>query len=146
MRHGAFVVNLFDPLQSNLVPASLLPIANSTNFTGSGPGIPHVLREIWPWIAAFLLLVLCAEWWLFSRSYTLSHKTISPTSRRGGGGVDDGWGRLRRPLSQNPGLSTLQQTLQSRYKTAMKRLARARKRLRTRAGTSKSKGKSNANV
>src|SRR5579859_7680883 len=145
VRQGAFVVNLFDPLQSNLAPASLLPIANSTTFTGSGPGIPHVLREVWPWIAAFLLLVLCAEWWLFSRSYTLSRKN-APSSRRGGGGADEGWGRLRRPLSQTSGLTNLQHTLQSRYKTTMKRIAKARKRLKTRTGADKSKGKSNANL
>jgi Ca-activated chloride channel family protein len=146
VRHGAFVVNLFDPLQSDLAPASLLPIANSAAFTGSGPGIPHVLREVWPWIAAFLLLILCAEWWLFSRSYTLSHKTTSPSTRRGGGGDVDGRGRLRRPLSQNPTVSALQQTLQSRYKTATRRLAKTRKRLKIRIAASKSKGKSNANV
>jgi len=109
------------------------------------PPIPRVLREIWPWIAAFLLLLLCAEWWLFSRSYTLSRKH-APTSRRGGGGVNDGWGRLRRPLSQSPALSNLQHTLQSRYKTSMKRIAKARKRLKTRARASSSKGKRNANV
>lgn len=146
VRHGAFVVNLFDPLQSNLAPAGLLPIANSAAFTGSGSGIPHVLREVWPWIAAFLLLVLCAEWWLFSRSYTLSRKTAPPMSRRGGGGDVNGWGRLRRPLSHAPGFSILQHTLQSRYKTSMKRLAKARKRLKTHTGASRSKGKSNANL
>src|SRR3984893_6144746 len=101
VRHGAFVVNLFDPLQSRLAPADLLPIAHSVAFTTNGPGIPHVLREVWPWIAVFLLLVLCAEWWLFSRSYTLRTATSSrknaPWLRRGGGGADAGWGRLRRP-------------------------------------------------
>ena len=69
--HGAFAVNLFDPLQSRLTPSARLPIAQSTLFDTGSPAIPHVLREIWPWIAAFLLLVLCAEWWLFSRSYTI---------------------------------------------------------------------------
>ena len=68
--HGAFTVNLFDPLQSSLIPSARLPISQSTLFDAGSPAVPHVLREIWPWIAAFLLLVLCAEWWLFSRSYT----------------------------------------------------------------------------
>lgn len=146
VRHGAFAVNLFDPLQSDLAPTYLLPITNSTAFTASGPGIPHVLREIWPWIAAFLLLVLCAEWWLFTRTYTLSHKPTSPSIRRGGGGADDGRGRLRRPLSRNSALSSLQHTLQSRYKTASRRLAKARKRLKSRVGASRAKGKSNAKI
>ncbi|HEU0002601.1 MAG TPA: VWA domain-containing protein, partial [Ktedonobacteraceae bacterium] len=130
VRHGAFVVNLFDPLQSRLAPADLLPIAHSTAFNASGPGIPHVLREIWPWIAAFLLLVLCLEWWLFSRSYTLrttpsSRKTAEtglPSFRRGGGGVDGWWGPSWPPARQ------VIANVQSRYKTITKRIKRARKR------------------
>src|ERR1019366_839392 len=65
--HGAFTVNLFNPLQSNLTPATTLPILRSSNFTPNGNGVARELREIWPWIAALLLLILCAEWWLFSR-------------------------------------------------------------------------------
>lgn len=68
-RDGAFTVNLFDPQQSRLAPASQLPVANSTDFSPGNNTIPRELREIWPWIAAFFLLVLCLEWWLFSRSY-----------------------------------------------------------------------------
>lgn len=68
---GAFAVNLFDPSQSQLAPAKTLPVAHSTNFTTSGNAVPRELREIWPWIAAFLLLVLCLEWWFFGRGYKL---------------------------------------------------------------------------
>jgi Ca-activated chloride channel homolog len=159
VRHGAFVVNLFDPLQSRLAPIDLLPIAHSVAFTTNGPGIPRVLREVWPWIAALLLLVLCAEWWLFSRSYTLRTTTFSrknaPSFRRGGGGVDEGWRRLRRPGT----VSEIQRTLQSRYKTILKRIAKARKRrgkgratnvgtplAGVRGGPKQSKGKRNADV
>jgi Ca-activated chloride channel homolog len=128
-RHGAFAVNLFDPLQSRLAPANLLPIAHSTAFDASGPGIPRVLREVWPWIAAFLLLVLCLEWWLFSRSYTLrtaisSRKKSSPT-RRGGGGADVRKGPLW-PPARGVGLSGIQRTLQLRYKAILKRITKAR--------------------
>lgn len=78
LRSGAFTVNLFDPAQSRLAPANGLPVTHSSNFTGSSNPIPRELREIWPWIAALLLLILCAEWWLFSRSYqqqATSHST-----------------------------------------------------------------------
>ncbi len=67
--HGAFTVNLFDPLQSRLAPARTLPVLNSSNFTPNGNGVSRELREIWPWIAVLLLLILSVEWWLFSRSY-----------------------------------------------------------------------------
>jgi len=145
-RHGAFAVNLFDPLQSRLAPANLLPIAHSTAFDASGPGVPRVLREVWPWIAAFLLLVLCVEWWLFSRSYTLRSK--SQAFRRGGGGADVGWGRLRRPGVRQGSvtqLSGIRFMAQRRYKATMKRIARARKRLNSNTGN-RSKGKRNADV
>ncbi len=66
---GAFTVNLFNPNQSNLAPATQLPIAHSTGFSTGNTAVTHQLREIWPWIAAVLLLILCAEWWLFSRPY-----------------------------------------------------------------------------
>ncbi len=66
---GAFAVNLFDPLQSRLKPADRLPVEHSTDFQSGTNLVPRVLREIWPWIAALLLLILCVEWWLFSRSY-----------------------------------------------------------------------------
>jgi Ca-activated chloride channel family protein len=67
--HGAFTVNLFNPFQSNLTPATALPVLRSSNFTPNGNGVARELREIWPWIAALLLLTLCVEWWLFSRGY-----------------------------------------------------------------------------
>ena len=135
--HGAFAINLFDPLQSRLAPAAQLPIAQSIPFDAGSPAIPRVLREIWPWIAAILLLVLCAEWWLFSRSYTI--RGVSNMERPN-------------PLQQSrPGsrpqqhgvIETLQNTLETQFKAIQKRLTRVRKRLK---GKQKSKGKSNANV
>lgn len=100
LRQGAFVVNLFDPLQSNLAPADRLPVVHSTAFA-SGQGsqsVPLELRELWPWLAALLLLILCAEWWLFSRGHVIKSNAHVRRS-----GVDAGWGRLRRP--RNPLIS-----------------------------------------
>jgi Ca-activated chloride channel homolog len=135
--HGSFAVNLFDPLQSRLAPASLLPIAQSRPFDSGGSTVPRVLREIWPWIAAFLLLVLCAEWWFFSRSYT-----------------KHGVSNLKRPnplqqahtgsrRQQHDVLATLQNQVETQFRAVRKRITRVRKRFK---GKRQSKGKSNVNV
>lgn len=132
--HGAFVVNLFDPLQSRLAPSAQLPIAQSTLFDAGSPAIPHVLREIWPWIAAFLLLVLCAEWWLFSRSYTIhgvqALKRPGPLQQS----------RPGNRLSHIPVIATLQNQLEIQWRTLQKRINRARKRLKNKQ---QPKGRSN---
>ena len=135
--HGAFTINLFDPLQSRLTPAAQLPIAQSIPFDSGSPAIPRVLREIWPWIAAFLLLVLCAEWWLFSRSYTI--RGVSNLERPNPL-------QQSRPASrpqQHGVIATLQNQVETQFKVVQKRITRVRKRLK---GKQKSKGKSNANV
>lgn len=135
--HGAFAVNLFDPLQSRLAPSARLPIAQSIPFDSGSPSIPHVLREIWPWIAAFLLLILCAEWWLFSRSYTIR-------------GVTD----LKRPnpLQQSRSandqpqfavIATLQNQVETQLRAVRKRINRARKRLKNKQ---QSKGRSDVKL
>jgi len=139
-RHGAFAVNLFDPLQSRLAPAAQLSIAHSAPFDSGGPTVPRVLREIWPWIAAFLLLVLCAEWWLFSRSYTMrgastpDHLASSRFARSGS----------RPPqLQQSGAIATMQNEVAAQYKAAKKRVTRVKKRLQ---GKQKAKGKRNAGI
>jgi Ca-activated chloride channel homolog len=139
-RQGAFAVNLFDPLQSSLAPASQLPIAHSAPFDSGGASVPRVLREIWPWIAAFLLLVLCAEWWLFSRSYTMrgvstpGRATASQYVRNGG----------RPQQSQQFGaISAVQNQVAARYRVARKRVIKETKRLK---GKLRTKGKRNADV
>jgi Ca-activated chloride channel family protein len=135
--HGAFAINMFDPLQSRLAPAARLPIAQSTPFDSGGPTVPRVLREIWPWIAAFLLLVLCTEWWLFSRSHT--YHGISNADRRGSSQqTRNGTGP-----QQHGAIATLQKQLESQYKAVRKRVTRTTKRFK---GKQKTKGKSNANV
>ena len=132
--HGAFTVNLFDPLQSRLTPSARLPISQSTVFDAGNPAVPHVLREIWPWIAAFLLLVLCAEWWLFSRSYTkhrvqgLKHPNPLQQARPG-----------HHP-PQHTVFATLQNQAETQWRDVRKGINRARKRVKNKQ---QSKGRSN---
>lgn len=121
---GAFVVNLFDSDQSRLAPASSLPVANSTTFTDSGTSVSRQLREIWPWIAAFLLLVLCFEWWLFSRSYQVK-ATSGTEQRRAGNG-------LRTNPKKNTLLTQWQEQLLQQYQTTRKRVSKVTKRTRSR--------------
>ena len=132
--HGAFAVNLFDPLQSRLTPSARLPISQSTLFDAGSPAVPHVLREIWPWIAALLLLVLCAEWWLFSRSYTKHSvqglKRPNPLQQA----------RPGHHPSQHTVFATLQNQAETRWRFVRKGINRARKRLKNRQ---QSKGRSN---
>src|SRR6266581_1040740 len=143
VRNGAFAINLFDPGQSRLAPAAQLPIANSTSFNSGGPAVPRVLREIWPWIAAFLLLVLCAEWWLFSRSYTLRRAPARDTSA-----IDRSDPRLNGRLQRKPQgtIASIQHQVETRYRVALKRVTKTTKRLRGQLKRQKAKGKRNANV
>jgi hypothetical protein len=134
---GAFAINLFDPIQSRLAPASQLPIAQSTPFNSGGPAVPRVLREIWPLIAAFLLLVLCAEWWLFSRSYTI--RGVSTLERPASSQQTRPGNRPRQPGA----IDTIQLQAVAQYKAVRKRVTRMTKRLR---GKKKAKGKSNAGI
>lgn len=120
---GAFTVNLFNPTQSHLAPAKALPVVNSTSFTTTGSGVSHQLREIWPWIAALLLLILCAEWWLFSRSYRVSSETHHNTSNnqhaRTVGGLPSA-SHLSRTARKATFITSLQDQVQEQYRLARK--------------------------
>lgn len=137
--NGAFTVNLFDPAQSNLAPARALPIANSTTLTGNNNVISHQLREIWPWIAALLLLVLCAEWWFFSRSYGVQG------GQHGNRGQPQRGKLQQRARSRNALLATLQDQAGERFTRAKKRVLKIQKRVRGRLKQS-SKGERRANI
>jgi hypothetical protein len=135
--HGAFAVNLFDPLQSRLTPSANLPIAQSLPFDSASPAIPHVLREIWPWIAAMLLLVLCAEWWLFSRSYT--KRSVSNLKRPN----PLQQSRSANHPPQSAVIAMLQNQVETQLRAVRKRITRARKRLKNKQ---QSKGRSNVRL
>jgi Ca-activated chloride channel family protein len=118
---GAFTVNLFNPVQSRLAPAKEIPVLNSTDFNANTTGVSRQLREIWPWIAAILLLILCIEWWLFGRSYGIQ-RTI--------GGEQQLWNGRARTRRSASLLNTLQFQLQERYRLARKQVLKATRRTR----------------
>ncbi len=126
VRDGAFAVNLFDPSQSRLAPANALPIIHSSSFTTDGSAVPRVLREIWPWIAAFFLLVLCAEWWLFSRGY----------ARKAASGTGQSVGYLSRyngqgQLIRHTGLfGGIQDAVEAQYRETRRRIVKTVKQVR----------------
>src|SRR5947209_10300817 len=125
-RQGAFTVNLFDPLQSRLAPANQLPVAHSTDFSTGGNSVPQVLREIWPWIAAFLLLVLCVEWWLFSRSYRLQG---SAATQNKGKSAYSHTSSNSQQGKQSGAIGAIQVKLATRYRTLQKRTSKITKRI-----------------
>ena len=128
VKRGAFAVNLFDPQQSRLAPASQLPVAHSSDFSPGNNAVPRVLREIWPWIAALLLLILCMEWWLFSRGYRQQGSAATAASKSKGGNSSSS--RPRRGVTRNtPGLiGDVQERLEHSYRVTRKRLAKITRR------------------
>ena len=137
--HGAFAINLFDPAQSRLTPAPALPVLHSADFTPNGNTVSRQLREIWPWLAGLLLLVLCAEWWLFSRSYR--QRSADAANRVSMGRTGRGTGGRLSPRSSTRStlITTLQNQLQEGYRKARKAALK-----RTRSIASLRRGKSTA--
>src|SRR2546429_7804301 len=123
---GPFAINLFDAGQSRLAPARSLPIVHSTNMPSSGSAVPRQLREIWPWIAAFLLLILCVEWWLFSRS----HKMQTSLSRRADSRKLARGNFLQRASGKNAWVAAAQEQMQKCYTMMKKRARKAVKRVK----------------
>jgi hypothetical protein len=140
---AAFTVNLFDPLQSRLAPANQLPVAHSTDFSTGNNSVPQVLREIWPWLAAFLLLVLCAEWWLFSRGYR-PQSTASMEYK--GKSVHSRTSSKSQQSKQSGTIGVIEDKLAIRYRTLQKRISKMTKRIKSKRTGRKSKGNSDANV
>jgi Ca-activated chloride channel family protein len=124
--NGTFAINLFNAGQSRLAPARGLPIIHGTNMTSGGSAVPRQLREIWPWIAAFLLLILCVEWWLFSRSYKIQ---TSLSQRAGGHNLARGNFLQRTPV-KNAWVAATQERVQKCYTIIKKRARKAVKRVK----------------
>ncbi|MDQ2887814.1 MAG: BatA and WFA domain-containing protein [Chloroflexota bacterium] len=127
---GAFTVNLFDATQSQLAPAKTLPILRSSDFAPNGNAVSHQLREIWPWIAALLLLVLCAEWWFFSRGY---HVQKAPARQLPGREIASGR-RIQGAAQKHTFSTRVEGVLQERYLRARKQFLKATKKARKRLG------------
>jgi len=129
--HGAFTVNLFDPTQSKLAPTKSLSVLQSSDYTPNGNRVSRQLREIWPWIASILLLILCAEWWIFSRGYRLQKPPALQRQGREIAGTRkiQGGSSLR---AKNSFAANIQDTLQERYALARKQFLKATKKTRGR--------------
>lgn len=71
---GRFVVNLLNPTESDLSPSESED--NSQQDTSPKDTVeqvhhqPEVNREIWMYVAAFGVLLLAAEWWIYHRNPT----------------------------------------------------------------------------
>jgi Ca-activated chloride channel family protein len=66
---GHFAVNLFDPGESNIRPATSIRIGR-TDIQATAPEAQGQL-EIWPWLAGAAFVLLLLEWWIYHRGATL---------------------------------------------------------------------------
>lgn len=63
---GRFAVNLFQPGESRLLPASSLRLGQSTvEQPEDGENVGQ--HELWPWLALLAVLILFVEWWVHFR-------------------------------------------------------------------------------
>ncbi|HEX7973805.1 MAG TPA: VWA domain-containing protein [Anaerolineales bacterium] len=69
-RTDAFAVNLFDPLESNILPAADIHLGLNTIPPARQAGQSR--REVWPWLAGLALVLLVLEWWLYHRQTDMS--------------------------------------------------------------------------
>jgi hypothetical protein len=118
-------------------------VAHSTDFALDGNTIPQTLREIWPEIAAFLLLILCLEWWLFSRGYR--HQS-SPVMVEKWKSRAKGSGSKPVPGATPTLWNTIQVQFESRYHVGRKRMVKMTKRAKSKLSRRKVKGKSHADI
>ena len=62
---GYFVVNLFDPAESDIRPQETLQIGQTAVTAAAAEKVS--LRELWPWLAGLALLLLLIEWQAYHR-------------------------------------------------------------------------------
>jgi hypothetical protein len=65
-----FAVNLFAPAESQIRPADTIYVGEG-EVAGSESGDEFGQRELWPWLAVLVFLVLPVEWWVFHRGSVL---------------------------------------------------------------------------
>jgi Ca-activated chloride channel family protein len=65
-----FAVNLFAPDESRIRPTDTIVVGEGA-VAGSESDDEFGQRELWPWLAVLVLLVLLIEWWVFHRGSIL---------------------------------------------------------------------------
>ncbi|MBJ7609325.1 MAG: VWA domain-containing protein [Candidatus Dormibacteraeota bacterium] len=63
----SFAVDPLDPLRSSISPRASLSHVHQAGGGGPSPPAGSVLDELWPWLAAAVLLMLSGEWLVFHR-------------------------------------------------------------------------------
>jgi hypothetical protein len=61
-----FAVNLFDPRESDLQPAIILPIGNE-RVEATAKGTQAARKQLWKWILAVGLAIILFEWYVYNR-------------------------------------------------------------------------------
>ncbi len=74
-----FAVNLFSPEESQIRPADTIFLGEG-EVAGSESDDEFGQRELWPWLAALVFLVLLVEWWVFHRGSVLP-RPLRPSER-----------------------------------------------------------------
>lgn len=78
-----FVVNLFNPLSSNIKPLDDLGLQGTLASNSNNPVKSN--REFWQPIAFAALILLVLEWWLFYRGFQLPKFRLNGRRKSGGG-------------------------------------------------------------
>ena len=73
---GYFVVNLFDPAESDIRPRETLQIGQTAVRAATAEKVS--LRELWPWLAGLALLLLLIEWQAYHRKRLPLHLPAGP--------------------------------------------------------------------
>lgn len=63
---SAFTVNAFDATRSAIAPRPRLALSGTSSAPAADSGSRSL--EVWPWVLAVVLLVLCGEWWVYHRA------------------------------------------------------------------------------
>ena len=62
---GQFAVNLFDPAESTLTRQEAITVGRAEIAPAGEQDLGQ--WDLWPWLAAAALLILCLEWWVYHR-------------------------------------------------------------------------------
>lgn len=71
-----FTVNLFDPLESSILPQPALQIGQTTVTPGEREEVGQL--EFWPWVALVALLILLIEWYIYQQRQRAPRRVRPP--------------------------------------------------------------------